>query len=174
MRNHPPARRSPLRGHVFPLGSRGWRGCYASNRMLMAGALKKSRLAGEGVHPTTPVPPTPPVSRFPAAPRLYDSVYLLRECVCHYVTSPFPRSANTIWSTPITLTSPPLLPWRAAQNDCPPAHASIHLSTLLLRPPLLPIPYHCTQLHLSHPGVFGSLQVGLCPILCKTDITVAS
>lgn len=43
MRNHPSARRSPLSGHVFPLGTQGWRGCYASNRTLMAEALKKSR-----------------------------------------------------------------------------------------------------------------------------------
>lgn len=42
MRNHPSARRNPLSDHVFPLGSHGWRGCYASNRTLMAEALKKS------------------------------------------------------------------------------------------------------------------------------------
>lgn len=174
MRNHPSARRSPLRGHVFPLGSRGSRGCYASNRMLMAGALKKSRLAGEGVHPTTPSLPHPPSATSPLTPRLYDSVHLPRECVCHYVTSPFPRSANTIWSTPITLTSPPLLPQRAAQNVCPPAHAYIHLSTLLLRPS--PFLFHTTARNftLATLGGLGSLQVGLCPILCKTDFTVVS
>lgn len=56
MRNHPSARRNPLSGHVFPLGSQGWRGCYASNRTLMAEALKKVLLAGKG---STRFPPKP-------------------------------------------------------------------------------------------------------------------
>lgn len=63
----PVSQKEPSQWSRVPSGSQGGRNCYASNRMLMAQALKMLRLQAKGPSDSQPQP-RPPPPRHPTSP----------------------------------------------------------------------------------------------------------